>query len=52
MEVMSAGFVMHEDDQVLLLAVSHDEAHDHFYGVQGIAKRNILARRVCGTTPS
>lgn len=41
----SVGFVMHEDEDVLLLGQTRDTAGQSYVGAQAIAKQNILDRR-------
>lgn len=44
MEVITVGFLMHEDEETLLVGQSYDPAHDHWVGGQLIVKANVLAR--------
>lgn len=39
--VNSVGFLMHEDETTLYLALSHDPEHDHYFGVQLIGKESV-----------
>lgn len=40
----TVGFVMHEDEDVLLLGQTYDAAHDAYCGAMAILKRDILRR--------
>lgn len=40
-DVITTGILIHEDEDTVFIALSHDPLNDHFYGVQGIAKKNI-----------
>ena len=42
--VDTVGFVVHEDEEVVVLGLSHDAVHDTVYGAQVIAKANIVER--------
>lgn len=43
-DVVTIGQPIYEDDTVLVLGLSHDRAHDHWFGAQLIAKANIRER--------
>ena len=43
-DVVTIGQPIYEDDKVLVLGLSHDRAHDHWYGAQLISKVNIKER--------
>lgn len=43
-DVVTIGQPIYEDDTVLVLGLSHDRAHDHWFGAQLIAKANIKER--------
>jgi len=43
-DVVTIGQPIYEDDTVLVLGLSHDRAHDHWFGAQLIAKTNIKER--------
>jgi hypothetical protein len=42
MEVTSVGIVMHEDDDIVVLALSHDPAHDKWISAQLIHRPSIV----------
>jgi hypothetical protein len=46
MEVTSVGMLVHEDDDVVILGLSIDEAGGTVFGAQAIWKASILER--CG----
>lgn len=48
MAALSAGFVMHEDDDQLILALSYDAEHDTYFSAQVIAKSAIVRRETMG----
>lgn len=50
MTVRTVGIRVHEDDEALLVALSHDPAHDKWQGMQLILKDNI--RHWCFLEPS
>jgi hypothetical protein len=45
MEVTTVGIVVHEDDDVVVLGLSIDEAGGTVFGAQAIWKPSILERR-------
>jgi hypothetical protein len=48
MIVRSVGYLMHEDEDVVVLALSYDPSGQTFYGAQVIARRSIVERSVIG----
>lgn len=42
--VVTVGQVLYEDDDVLVIGLSHDKANDTWFGAQLIAKANITRR--------
>lgn len=44
MEAETVGYLMHEDDDVILLGQTHNPTGDNWVGAQMIAKRNVLSR--------
>lgn len=44
--VVTVGMLMHEDDDVVVLGLSYDPAHENWYGAQLIMKLNIQKREV------
>ncbi len=41
-QVETVGVVMHEDDDIIMLGMSYDAAHDTWYGAQVILKQNVI----------
>lgn len=48
MIAQSAGYLMHEDEHVLVLSTTYDPAGETFYGAQVITKASILERTQVG----
>lgn len=46
MQVITAGIVVYEDDDMLGLSTSYNPKSESFFGLQLIAKKNILLREV------
>lgn len=44
----TAGYLMHEDDDVIVLSSTYDPTGQTFYGAQVIAKTAIVERRALG----
>lgn len=44
-DVVTIGQPIYEDDEVLVLGLSHDRCHDNWFGAQLIAKACIKERR-------
>lgn len=44
MEVLSVGFLVHEDDDVIVLAQSYDPEHNQYVNAEVIAKQGIITR--------
>jgi hypothetical protein len=44
----SAGYLMHEDEHVLVLSATYDPAGETFYGAPVITKASILERKELG----
>lgn len=44
----STGYLMHEDDDLLVLSTTYDPAGRTFYGAQVIAKSSIIERSRVG----
>lgn len=44
----TAGFLMHEDDDVVVISATYEPSGQTFYGAQVITKASIVERRVIG----
>jgi hypothetical protein len=42
MTCTTIGHLVHEDDEVVVVGLSHDESNEAIYGAQVIARRNVL----------
>lgn len=42
MVVTTVGILMHLDDDIVMVGLSHDEANDTWYGAQVIAMSNVV----------
>lgn len=47
--VITVGQLLHEDENVVVLGLSHDAAHDHWFGAQLINKAAITKRETLTT---
>ena len=43
-KVSTVGYIMHEDEEIILVGQSLDPAHDTWFGVQMILKKNVVSR--------
>jgi len=46
MTVITSGILMHEDEEMIVVATSYDPSHDTYYGAQVIARSNVISVRV------
>jgi len=45
-KVTTVGLLFHETEDTLYVALSYDPDNENYFGVQAIAKQNILSRRI------